>query len=314
LTKEDLRKEAFAVRRKHFTDEINFYAPGLKRYSTEQFEQKTPRAFLPISLTSGACVLQCDHCAAKILNPMIPLNHQEGLFNLCKRLADSGTQAVLISGGSGLNGAVPLYKHIDAIARVRKELGLRVLVHSGLVSEETCYGLRQAEVDGVMIDIIGSNETIRDVYHLDATVEDFDQSLEFLHKYELSVRPHIILGLHYGKLLGEYTALDMIAKYPVRALILVILTPMVGTRMHDVSPPAIPELQEFFVKARLRMPDTPIMLGCARPSGDHKMAVDRAAIDCGLNGIAYPAEGIVEYARAKALRPSFFENACSCGC
>ena len=110
LTEIDSQDQAFAVRKAHFPDEINFYAPGLKRYSTEEFEQKTPRAFRPISLTGGACVLQCDHCAARILDPMIPLNHQEGLFNLCKRLAGSGTQAVLISGGSGINGAVPLHK------------------------------------------------------------------------------------------------------------------------------------------------------------------------------------------------------------
>lgn len=126
LTENDLRARAFAVRRSHFPDEINFYAPGLKRFSTDEFEQRNPRAFLPISLTGSACVLQCDHCAAKILDPMLPLNHKEGLFSLCKRLAGSGTEGVLISGGSSVNGGVPIHKHIDDIARIKKELPLRV--------------------------------------------------------------------------------------------------------------------------------------------------------------------------------------------
>jgi uncharacterized radical SAM superfamily protein len=53
------------------------------------------------------------------------------------------------------------------------------------------------------------------------------------------------------------------------------------------------------------------MLGCARPMGDLKVEIDRLAVNAGLNGIAYPANGIVEYARQNGLRPKFI-NAC-CG-
>ena len=38
---------------------------------------------------------------------------------------------------------------------------------------------------------------------------------------------------------------------------------------------------------------------------------DRAAVDHGLNGIAYPADGIVEYARSSGLEPDFYEYCCS---
>ena len=59
------------------------------------------------------------------------------------------------------------------------------------------------------------------------------------------------------------------------------------------------------------MPTTPVMLGCARPLGALKVEIDRLAVDAGLNGIAYPAEGIVAYARDRGLEPTFV-NAC-CG-
>lgn len=310
-----VRSEAFAVRQAHFPDEINFYAPGLKRYSIPGFEQQNPRAFLPISITGAGCALDCDHCNKKILEPMIPLDAAEGLFGMCQKMAAGGTESVLISGGSTRTGEVPFLKHIDDIRRIKSELGLRVILHTGLVTDEKqAAALRSAGVDGVAIDIIGANETIRDVYHMNATVDDYDRSLALLSGYGLSLRPHIILGLHYGRFLGEYQALEMIARYPVHALVVVILTPLHDTKMFGVTPPDPAEVNRFFHVARLTMPDTYIMLGCARPMGDYKMIVDRMAVEAGLNGIAYPAEGVVEHAAGLGLKPLFFENSCSCGC
>jgi len=59
------------------------------------------------------------------------------------------------------------------------------------------------------------------------------------------------------------------------------------------------------------MPATPINLGCARPLGAMKLALDKAAIDEGLNGIAYPAEGVIDYARRSGLVPALYESCCS---
>ncbi len=97
---QDLQEQAFAIRKANFTNEIKFYAPGLKSYNINGFEQKNPKAFLPISITGNACALDCDHCDAKILDPMIPLNQKQGLFEMCKGMAINGTKSVLISGGS----------------------------------------------------------------------------------------------------------------------------------------------------------------------------------------------------------------------
>ena len=45
--------------------------------------------------------------------------------------------------------------------------------------------------------------------------------------------------------------------------------------------------------------------------GAMKVALDRAAIEYGLNGIAYPADGMVAYAREQGLDPEFYEYCCS---
>lgn len=81
--------------------------------------------------------------------------------------------------------------------------------------------------------------------------------------------------------------------------------------MGDASPPPVVELAAFFQKARAALPTTPVLLGCARPLGAVKATIDRAAVDAGLDGIAYPAEGIVRYARRHGRQPVFSETCCA---
>lgn len=188
---------------------------------------------------------------------------------------------------------------------------MKVIVHSGLVSPDLARALSVSGVDGVMLDVIGADETLRDVYHLDMTVADVDRSLRLLSERGLRTVPHIVLGLHYGRFLGEHRALEMVLRYDVSALVLVVLVPMAGTPMADVPVPGADEVTDFFATARLAAPATVINLGCARPLGAVGGDLDRAAIDLGLNGIAYPADGAIEYARSRGLTPRLFEHCCS---
>jgi uncharacterized radical SAM superfamily protein len=233
------------------------------------------------------------------------------LYDVCESLAENGTRGVLISGGSDPQGRVPLLPHIADLKRIRHDLGLAVRVHVGLPDEETCAALGEVDLDGAMIDVIGRRDTIREVYHLDADPEDYEDALSWLEKYKVPMVPHIILGLHYGKMLGEDRALEMILRHPPKLLALVVLMSISKTAMANVTPPSLDEIGAFFHKARKGLPSTPVMLGCARPMGKMKIEIDRLAVDAGLNGIAFPANGIVEYARAAGLHPQFV-NAC-CG-
>jgi len=73
------------------------------------------------------------------------------------------------------------------------------------------------------------------------------------------------------------------------------------------------EIGGFFETARKTLPDTPVMLGCARPLGAMKKDVDRLAVDAGLNGIAYPSEGTIAYARSRGLEPDLIHACCGVG-
>jgi uncharacterized radical SAM superfamily protein len=299
------------VRRANFPDVMDFYAPGLKRWQTPEWTPANPRRFLPISVTGSACALSCDHCQTKVLDGMISVRADEDLFTLARRLRAQGSEGLLVSGGSTRTGEVPLLPHLRHVPRIKSELGMKVIVHSGVVSPRLAAGLAEAGVDGVMLDIIGADETIREVYHLNLTVADMERSLRVLSGEGLRIIPHIVLGLHYGAFLGEHRALDMLTRYPVSTLILVVLTPLTGTPMAHIPPPPTDQVAEFFGTARLAAPATPVNLGCARPLGKAKSDLDQAAIDLGLNGIAYPADGAIAYAASRGLTPRLFEYCCS---
>jgi len=304
--------ECLEIRRANFGDTITFHAPGLRRYKTDEFDTQNAIEFASISVTGTACALSCEHCRTNVLHGMADLRRHDGsLFDLCADLASRGARGVLISGGSDKQGRVPLLPHIKDMKRVRNELGLAIRVHTGLPDEETCAALGEVEIDGAMIDVIGHRDTMREVYHLDSDPEDYENSLAWLEQYKVPTIPHIILGLHFGKMLGEEKALEMIVRHLPKILVLVVLMPLTGTPMVGVTPPRLEEIGAFFEMSRKALPSTPVMLGCARPMGKLKVEIDRLAVNAGLNGIAYPANGIVEYARQNGLSPQFI-NAC-CG-
>ncbi|MDO8674031.1 MAG: radical SAM protein, partial [Dehalococcoidia bacterium] len=225
----------FAIRQRHFAGDMLFYAPGLKRYETEEFVPQNLHSFVPLSITGSQCALQCDHCEGKLLESMRAVEGPQDLLDLCARLAGQGMKGVLISGGCDSSGKVPLERFAAALAQVKREFGLKVLVHSGLLDAESVAMLSGIGVDGVMLDIIGAAQTIRSVYHLEADVYSYERSLGLLAQHGIPAMPHIVLGLHFGQIMGEDRALEMIARYPAAALVLVVITPLAGTAMGEAA-------------------------------------------------------------------------------
>ena len=304
--------ECLEIRRHHFPDKIRFHNPGLRRHKTNEITCQKSEEFVSISLTGTHCALDCKHCGTNVLRGMVDFSRSsQNLFDLCKDLAKKGARGILISGGCDRQGRVPILPHLSDLYRVRYELNMKIRIHPGLPDEETAKGLAELNIDGAMVDVIGDERTIQEVYHLNVSTKDYDDVLQRLSRNRVPLVPHIILGLHFGKMLGEWRALEMTMKYPLKLLVLVILMPLNETAMENVIPPSIKEIGAFFEYARKALPKTKIMLGCARPLGSMKKKVDRLAIDAGLNGIAYPAEGTLSYAKKQGLRPEII-NAC-CG-
>lgn len=287
---------------------IRFYAPSFMYYKTGYF-RSSPAAFPSISITGRFCALKCKHCGGKVLNTMMPAVTPNQLVNLCTQLKQKGAVGCLISGGCLPDGSVPLGKFIDAIAKVKRDLGLTVVVHTGVIRLSTAKRLKEAGVDAALIDIIGSDETIKEIYQLNVEVQDFDRSLKALHESGIPFVPHVLVGLHYGRLKGEFEALRMISKYEPSAVIVIAFMPIHRTPMENVSPPVSADIAKVLAIARLMMPDTPLVLGCMRPKG--KGEIDVLAVEAGVSAIAFPAEEAIKQAEFMGLEISFSSLCCS---
>jgi len=292
------------------TGKIRFYAPSFVYYKSKYF-RSSPNAFPSISITGSSCALKCKHCNGKVLDTMVPALTPEELFDVCAKLKNNGAIGCLISGGCLPDGSVPIDKFVDAIAKIKKKLGLTVVVHTGVIDFSTAKKLKEAGVDAALIDIIGSDETIREVYRLDVSVEDYDQSLRAFRESGIPFVPHVLVGLHYGELKGELEALKMISGYSPSAVITIAFMPIRGTPMEKVIPPEPEDIARILVSAKLLMPETPIVLGCMRPKGKHRINTDVLAVRAGVNGIAFPVEEAIRLAESMNLETSFSSLCCS---
>ena len=306
-----LFEKAYNLRRKYFPDIIYFYVPGMVHFDTSFHRAVDPLRFPALSVTGRTCYLNCEHCRGRLLENMIPVKDPDDMFKICLKIREHGGRGCLISGGSLKDGSVPLMKFIPVIKRIKEELGLKVVIHTGLIGPEIAEALATVDVDGVMLDIIGSNETIKKVYHLDRSVEDFEYSLILLEENDVPTIPHVVVGLHFGKLKGEKEALKIVARHRIAALVIVVFMSLKGTPMENVKPPPPIVVAKVMLAARFLMPNTPLLLGCARPKGLYKANVDVFGIKAGVNGIAYPSEEAYNFATRLGLKVKIYDECCS---
>lgn len=306
-----LLRRSYEKRKENFPDIIYFYKPKIARGSPFQ-DAKEKLKFPAVSLTGRKCYLNCKHCGGKLLEGMIPAETPEELIKVCSAVKEAGGEGCLISGGSLKDGRPPLTKFIKTIKRIKRELGLKVVVHAGLIGLDLAGALASAEVDGVMMDIVGSSETVKDVCRVeDYDVSELDEALSLLERARVPAIPHIVAGLHFGRFKGEWEALRIAAKHEIKALAIVVLMPLEGTPMEGVPPPSPLEVAKLLSTARLLMPNTPLLLGCARPRGPYSAILEPLSIKAGVNGIAYPSEEAYGLAAKLGLKPETREECCS---
>ena len=289
---------------------IRFSTPTFKAYESTELKGCGKNSFPAFSITAGGCALMCDHCQAKILEPMSPATSPEVLDRKVRDLITlQDLQGFLLSGGSNPRNEIRYKRFYPVVERLKHDFPhLRIAVHTALTDGSEAMRMEGAGFDTAMMDVIGSERTIREVYHLNRPVDDFEATLAALCSTSMQVVPHIVIGLHYGRILGEAKALDIVGRHPIHSLVLVVVMPFYAPPGTFVTPePA--EAGRIFHAARQRLPDQEIQLGCARPPGMHKRLTDSYAVMAGLDGIAFPADGAVAVAEAIG-RPTYQEHAC----
>ena len=291
------------VTRERFGKAIGFYVPGMIRWNgiTGKYQA--------ISITGSHCSLACDHCGGKLLESMRWATTADDLVGQCVRLKEKGHHGVLISGGCNEFGQLPWEKFVPAIWEIKEKTGLYISVHSGLVGDQTAFDLKAAGVDQVLIDVIGDDETYQRICHVAFGVSRIVDSLAALAKAELDIVPHVVCGLHFGKIKGEKKAIETISRFPVRQMVVVSLMKIPGTPSMGFALPKASAVAGIIAHARLAMPEVILSLGCARERGNREMEI--RAIDAGINRMALPSDEAIEHCRKSGFDIKFQPTCCS---
>ena len=254
---------------------IRFSTPTFKEYSSTELDGCGQNSFPAFSITAAACGLNCDHCQKKILEPMIPATRPEILDQKVRHLIENDNlNGFLLSGGSNKRNEINYGRYLPVVEKLKQDFpGLKVAIHSALLDEARAKEMESAGVDTVMMDVIGAQETINEVYNLDRPVDDFEETLAALCSTSMEVTPHIVIGLHYGHIVGESNALDIVSRYDINALVLVVIMPFYAKPGTFVTPGTV-DVGRIFGEARERLDDKQVLLGCARPPGMHKRITD----------------------------------------
>lgn len=264
-----------------------------------------------ISITGGRCSLGCDHCRGKILEPMYSAGNSRELLELCTRLEQEGVLGCLVTGGSDHNGRLPWREFLAGIEKVKTRTRLHVSVHSGMLDMDTARALKEVGVDQALVEVVGAEETWTSVMHLEEGPKLLEETLEALYGCGLKVAPHIVAGIHGGKILGERKAMEILRQYPVEILVWVAFMPLKGTPLAQAVPACPEEVAMLMAESRLLFPDAFITLGCARPRGRKRLELERLALEAGVQKIALYSEETVEAAKGLGLEVEFQPSCCS---
>jgi uncharacterized radical SAM superfamily protein len=273
--------QAWATRKANFPDEITW---------------SYPLDTAVLSLTGAHCALDCAHCGGHYLRGMRPIWAAE----------PDGSTSCLISGGCDPTGRVPVTAHLDRVRAWRT--GRTMNWHVGFVSEAELETIAPL-VDVVSFDFVGDDATIHEVYGIDRTVDDYVETYRLLRRYARTL-PHVTIGLRGGALGHEVAAFEQLQKWGMDGLVILVFVPTPGTRYADRKPPAPEAVAELLAEARLRFPNVPLYLGCMRPKGRYRDALDPLAVRAGFNVVVSPSRPARHLAETLGLASRTMRECC----
>lgn len=266
------------------------------------------KSFPSVSVTGKHCSLHCKHCDGYYLKNMISADNPDKLIKMSEEFEAKGKEGFLLSGGCIIDGYIPLKHFYKAIEQIKKETNLKINAHLGLIKKNHAEELANLGIDVVSVDVVGSTQTIRQIYGLKKTTKDYENMLLALDQVGIKIVPHICAGLHFGNLKGEFLALEMIKKIKPKAIVITSLMPAKNTCMQNIRVDDI-NIITVIKKAKKDFSHLPIMLGCMRFRKNKNLEID--AIHAGIDGIAVPSTHTIEQAKDEGYMIKKIETCCA---
>lgn len=270
--------------------------------------------FPSVSISGNTCLLNCKHCNRVYLNDMQCCTKPEQLLKFCKKIDDNGGIGILLSGGCDKRGEMlNLRRFLPIVKKIKEETDLVIKLHTGLVDEELAKGIADADVDIASMECIGSNETIREVFGLNATVETYAETFRNLQNAGVKhIVPHICIGLHKGRVIGEWRALEIVKENcKPSVMVFIVLRPTPGTPYENISPPGSENVKKIIAKARELFPNLELSLGCMRPRNSYRINLEEAALEAGVTRMEIPLESTLKKAMEMGYKIKKIDACCA---
>jgi len=302
---------------------LTFAVPGGKVYINDYYTN-SPGSFLNISITGQDCQLMCRHCRKELLKGMSAAGDSKKLVGLVekhirrakndlKKTGNGSLKGMLISGGFDAEGKLPVNNILSGVSELKSKYPfLTIYIHAGFLDEDEAAALKSSGVDAVLVNLIGSQKAIREVYNLkDRTYSDYLYTIKLLKGHGLKVSPHIIIGLEDGKLSDEFRTVKDALALEVDSLVFVVLKKASGTGDFISSKVPHDEIIRLVKYARELSPDVLLSFGCAKPPGGSRHLLEIGLIKAGIDSMAFPAEKTIRFAVENKIAHTFVEKCCA---
>ncbi|RLG99325.1 radical SAM protein [Candidatus Bathyarchaeota archaeon] len=265
------------------------------------------KAFIPgekyptLSITGGSCALRCKYCMGHYLKGMISAQSPKLLYDTVRSLYRKGARGILISGGFNPEGRLPINPFLRVIRDLKRDFDIVISVHCGLVDRKAAGELRRAGIDVVDYEFMIDPLVISEVVGLKSrNPSDFIESLRYLvEEGPPYISPHVPIGLRYGKIWGEWKAIERLRDFNPYLVVFLVFVPTRGTPMSSVSPPKETEVVAVLNHARSRFRE--VAMGCMRPPR-FKSTLDPKLLEQKLvDRIAVPHKSVVEKYRLEVV-------------
>ncbi len=266
---------------------MDFYRPG--------------NNFPAVSVTGTRCQLNCPHCEARYLEGMKAVDTPEELYRLAIGLAEKGRKGFLLSGGCDIQGKVPVEEYLEVIGNIKDDTDLMINLHTGWIDEDMAVKVADTGVDVVSYDMIGSRDTIYGIYGIDLGPKDIKEGYRALESLDVTVVPHITVGLDRGEIKGEFNAVDLVSDSRRSIINSLIPSKSFGHSIGDEDFMAVLKYARDEIEEK-------IIIGCMRERGRPDLEI--SALELGVDGIVMPSKKTVEWAE-KHSSIQWYEGCCA---
>jgi uncharacterized radical SAM superfamily protein len=270
--------------------------------------------FPSISMSGNQCELSCKHCNHKYLNDMISITDSKQLIKKCMEFTEKGCVGFLLSGGCNKNGEMlNLKKLIPAIRQIKKDTDLIIKLHAGFVDKSLAEEIVDAGVDIVSVEVVGSNESIHEIFNFNATTDSYISTLQNLETAGIPhIVPHICIGLQKGILNGEFNALKIIKdSCDPSLLVMIVFRPTKGTVLQNCNIPLTTDIASVIKTAKDIFPNKDLSLGCIRPRLKYREEIEIAALKNGVTRMEIPSKKTIKTAKQMGYRIKTINACCA---